>query len=171
MGKKEKKKKGFWYEFGQFIARGNVMDMAVGVVVGSAFTAIVNSLVTDIINPIIGLATGNINFGNLKIVLRPATEGREELAIGYGMFINAIVTFLIISLVVFCMVKLVNKIKARSEKEKLEEMKKAKEEADAAAAAAAAANPPAEDPQIVLLREIKEALLKIQSQQSLSQQK
>ena len=66
--------KAFFAEFKKFITRGNVIDMAVGVVVGSAFTAIVNSLVKDILNPIIGLVTGGVDFSELKIVLKPATE-------------------------------------------------------------------------------------------------
>lgn len=157
-----KEKKGFWHEFGEFIARGNVMDMAVGVVVGAAFTAIVNSLVANIINPIVGLATGDINFGDLKIVLRAASEGKEELAIGYGLFINAIVSFIIIALVVFCLVRAVNKVKAKAEAEKIAAQKKAEEEAALEATKEAEANPPQEDPQIVLLREIKEAIEKLE---------
>ena len=82
------KETGFFAEFRKFIARGNVMDMAVGLVVGSAFTAIVNSLVNDIIMPIVGLLTGGIDFQNLQIVLKPATESAEAVVIRYGLFIN-----------------------------------------------------------------------------------
>ena len=91
----------FFAEFKKFITRGNVLDMAVGVVVGSAFTAIVNSLVKDILNPIIGLITGGIDFSNLKIVLKPASGEVAELAIRYGLFINAIIQFVLIAFVLF----------------------------------------------------------------------
>lgn len=142
------KKSGFWAEFKHFIARGNVVDMAVGVVVGAAFTAIVNSLVKNIINPLVGLLTGGIDFGDLKIVLKPATETTAELAITYGVFINSIVNFLIIALVVFIMVRALNNFKA-----KLEQKKKAEEET-----IKAEAPQKAKDPQIVLLEEIRDLL-------------
>ena len=80
----EKKKSTFWSEFKTFIARGNVMDMAVGVVVGSAFTAIVNSLVQGIINPLIGKLMGGLDLSEYKIVLTEATEETAECAIMYG---------------------------------------------------------------------------------------
>ena len=90
-------KKGLIREFKQFISRGNVMDMAVGVIIGSAFTAIVNSLVKDLLMPIIGLALGKVNFDNLKIVLTPGDEaaGIAEAAINYGTFIQNIINFLL----------------------------------------------------------------------------
>ena len=146
------KKNGFFNEFKLFIARGNVVDMAVGVVVGSAFTAIVNSLVTNIINPIIGLATGGIDFGSLKIVLRAATEEKPELAISYGLFINAIVNFLIIAFVIFSVVRAMNRFKS-----KLEEKKKKEEEK---IAEGKAKNPPPEPQESVLWKEIRDLLKK-----------
>lgn len=139
------KETGFFAEFRKFIARGNVMDMAVGLVVGSAFTAIVNSLVNDIIMPIVGLLTGGIDFQNLQIVLKPATESAEAVAIRYGLFINKIISFVIIAFAVFCIVKAINKMREASSK---------KEEAAAAAAPAAPA------PDIVLLTEIRDLLKK-----------
>lgn len=139
------KETGFFAEFRKFIARGNVMDMAVGLVVGSAFTAIVNSLVNDIIMPIVGLLTGGIDFQNLQIVLKPATESTEAVAIRYGLFINKIISFVIIAFAVFCIVKAINKMREASSK---------KEEAAAAAAPAAPA------PDIVLLTEIRDLLKK-----------
>ena len=139
------KETGFFAEFRKFIARGNVMDMAVGLVVGSAFTAIVNSLVNDIIMPVVGLITGGIDFQNLQIVLRPATETTEAVAIRYGIFINTIISFIIIALAIFCFVKAVNKMKDAAKKE--EEEKKA-------------AVPPAPAQDIVLLTEIRDLLKK-----------
>ena len=149
---KEFEIKAFFAEFKKFITRGNVLDMAVGVVVGSAFTAIVNSLVKDILNPIIGLVTGGVDFSDLKIVLKPATEEVAELAIRYGVFINAIIQFLLIAFVLFLIVKSFNKL---NEKKKKEDEAKKK-----AAAEAAAKVPPAKPADIVLLEEIRDLLKK-----------
>ena len=135
----------FFAEFKKFITRGNVLDMAVGVVVGSAFTAIVNSLVKDIINPIIGLITGGIDFSDLKIVLKPASGEVAELAIRYGLFINAIIQFVLIAFVLFLIVKSFNKLNERKVKEE---------------AAKKAAVPPAKSADIVLLEEIRDILKK-----------
>ena len=144
--------KTFFAEFKKFITRGNVLDMAVGVVVGSAFTAIVNSLVKDILNPIIGLVTGGVDFSDLRIVLKPAAGDVAELAIRYGVFINAIIQFLLIAFVLFLIVKSFNKLNERRKKE---------EEAKAKAAAEAAAKvPPAKPADIVLLEEIRDLLKK-----------
>lgn len=137
--------KSFFAEFKKFITRGNVLDMAVGVVVGSAFTAIVNSLVKDILNPIIGLITGGIDFSNLKIVLKPASGEVAELAIRYGLFINAIIQFVLIAFVLFLIVKSFNKLNERRVKEE---------------AAKKAAVPPAKSADIVLLEEIRDLLKK-----------
>lgn len=101
-------------EFKEFISRGNVMDMAVGVVIGGAFTSIVNSLVANIITPVISVILGKINIADL------AVKVTDELTIPYGAFLQSIIDFLLISLAVFCMVKVVNKIKSRFEKEKEE---------------------------------------------------
>ena len=102
-------------EFKEFISRGNVMDMAVGVVIGSAFTSIVNSLVGNIITPVISVILGKVNVADL------AVKVTDELTIPYGAFLQSILDFLLISLAVFCMVKTVNKIKTRFEKKKEEE--------------------------------------------------
>ena len=102
-------------EFKDFIAKGNVMDMAVGIIIGAAFTAIVSSLVADLINPLIGIFMGGVDFGGLS-----AKVGDAEFT--YGNFIMAIINFLIIAFVVFMLVRTVNK------------MKKAEEEAPAAPA-------------------------------------
>ncbi|MDX5331058.1 MAG: large-conductance mechanosensitive channel protein MscL [Caulobacteraceae bacterium] len=107
-------------EFREFIARGNVIDLAVGVIIGASFNAIVKSLVDQVVMPPIGLLTGGIDFSRLKWVLRPedpATEAVEQVAIQYGAFINTVIQFLIVAWVVFLLVKAVNSIR-RKEAEK-----------------------------------------------------
>ena len=111
----EKKQSKFISEFKTFITRGNVMDMAVGVIIGGAFTAIVTSLVNDLLMPVIGALFGGINFSNLKIVLTPASEGVEEAAIRYGAFIQAIVNFLLVALCIFMIVKTINNMHKKEE--------------------------------------------------------
>lgn len=102
-------------EFKEFISRGNVVDMAVGIIVGSAFTKIVNSLVQDIITPIIGYMIRGINFTEIMYTF-PDTVGTDaEVSIRYGAFARAIIDFLLISLVVFLMVKLINRIRRKKE--------------------------------------------------------
>lgn len=105
-------------DFRDFIAKGNVMDMAVGIIIGAAFTTIVKSLVTDIINPVIGLFTGGVDFSNLYINLTgteyetlAAAQEAGAATINYGMFANAVINFLIVAFVVFIMVRYVNKLK------------------------------------------------------------
>ncbi|MCI6881438.1 large-conductance mechanosensitive channel protein MscL [Lactobacillus johnsonii] len=97
-------------EFKEFISRGNMMDLAVGVIIGAAFTAIVNSLVKDLINPLIGLFIGKIDLSNLKFTI-------GEAIFKYSSFLNAVINFLIIALVVFFLIKLVNKITPKKEVE------------------------------------------------------
>ena len=137
-------------EFKDFIARGNVMDMAVGIIIGAAFTAIVTSLVGDLINPIIALFTGGIDFsgwfyaldGNEYASLAVAQEaGAPVFAI--GNFIMAVINFLIVAFVVFMLVKMVNRVKEAAEK---------KEEA--------VAEEPAGPTELDLLKEIRDALAK-----------
>jgi large conductance mechanosensitive channel len=102
-------------EFKEFIARGNVVDLAVGVVIGGAFGKIVSSLVDQIIMPPIGLATGGLDFSQMKWVLKaadPATK-HAEVAIGYGVFINTILQFLIIAFAIFLMVKAINSLRRK----------------------------------------------------------
>ena len=120
--------KKFLGEFSTFIMRGNVLDMAVGVIVGGAFGKISSSLVNDIIMPMVGMLLGKVNFTDLKIVLQQATvvDGTEvaEISINYGMFIQQIVDFLIISAAVFVMVKTFNKLTSlRKKQEAVEEVK------------------------------------------------
>ena len=110
-------KKGIVSEFKAFITRGNVMDMAVGIIIGGAFTAIVQSLVNDMLMPVIGALFGGVDFTTLRIVIREADEaaGVAEAAIKYGSFIQAIVNFLLIALVIFFIVKAMNKFRRKKE--------------------------------------------------------
>ena len=98
-------------EFKDFISKGNVMDLAVGVIIGAAFGKIVTSLVEDMIMPVLGIILGKINFTGLKLVITPASGDAPEVAILYGSFIQNVVNFLIMAFVIFLMVKLVNKLK------------------------------------------------------------
>ena len=98
-------------EFREFIARGNVVDLAVGVVIGGAFGSIVKSLVDNVVMPPIGLIMGGMDFSKLEWVLRvdnPATEAIEKVAVGYGLLVNAIIQFFIVAMAVFLMVKAIN---------------------------------------------------------------
>ncbi len=104
-------------EFKDFIAKGNVMDMAVGIIIGAAFTAIVTSLVDDLINPIISLFMGGIDFSGMGIRL---SEGEDGAIFAYGNFIMALINFLIIAWVVFLLVKMVNRVKEAAETPKEE---------------------------------------------------
>ena len=125
-------------EFKKFAMRGNVMDMAVGIIIGAAFGKIIKSLVNDVLMPPIGLITGGIDFSKLQIVLRRAEDGSIAAAIKYGVFINTIVEFIIIAFAIFLVVKWMNSLK------------KAEEEAPSA--------PPAPPEDVVLLREIRDLL-------------
>lgn len=129
-------------EFKAFIMRGNVIDLAVGIVIGAAFTAIVTSVVEDLINPIVGLILGGIDFSNLFVVLagerRPslaATRDGGAAVIAIGSFVNAVIKFVIVGFAVFWMVKVINKLHRKE--------------------AAAPAGPPRSE---VLLEEIRDAL-------------
>ena len=97
-------------EFKKFISRGNVMDLAVGIILGTAFTAIVRSLVDNVIMPPIGLAIGGIDFSRIAITLRQASADSEAVVIGIGVFVNAVVQFLIIAFVVFILVRGINRL-------------------------------------------------------------
>jgi large conductance mechanosensitive channel len=111
-------------EFKKFIAKGNVMDMAVGIIIGAAFTAIVKSMVADLINPFVSLFTGGLDFTNLFVVLGEGefaslAEAKDAGAavFAYGSFLMAVINFLIVAWVVFLLVKGVNKAKEATEKE------------------------------------------------------
>lgn len=117
---KNKNKKGFWKEFGEFIAKGNVLDLAVAVVIGGAFGAIVTSLTNDIIMPLVSWAAGANSIADLSVELIPATTVvvggvevvKDALTWNYGNFLQAILNFFIIAFTVFCFVKLIMKIKS-----------------------------------------------------------
>lgn len=128
----------FIKEFKEFAVRGNVIDMAVGVVIGSAFGKIVSSLVSDVMMPVIGVITGGINFTDFKIVLKEAHGEVAAVTLNYGSFIQTTIDFIIIAFCIFVTIKAINKLKR--EKPKTEEAPKE----------------PSED--IQLLREIRDAL-------------
>lgn len=123
--------KKFVSEFKEFISRGNVLDMAVGVVIGGACTAIVTALVDNIITPLIGILVGGLDFTRLSVKVGEAT-------IGYGAFIQAVINFLLISFVIFCVIRSFNKLAKKKEEEP--------------------AAPPAPAEDVVLLREIRDLL-------------
>ena len=132
-------KKGFIAEFKEFIARGNVMDLAVGVIVGGAFSAITTSLINDIIMPLLGIFTGSISFAALSVTIGGAV-------ITYGNFIQALLNFLVMAFIVFCMVKAVNK---------MTHLKKEEEEAPAPAEPEAPPAPTTEELLAAILEELK----------------
>jgi large conductance mechanosensitive channel len=131
-------------EFREFAMRGNVVDLAVGIIIGAAFGAIVTSLVNDIIMPIIGYATGGMDFSKFAYELKPATQvdGKDvpAVTINYGKFINFILTFVIVAFSMFLLVKGMNKMKRKEE--------------------AAPPPPPEPSPQEKLLAEIRDLLAK-----------
>jgi large conductance mechanosensitive channel len=128
-------------EFREFAVRGNVVDMAVGIIIGGAFGTIVSSLVKDVIMPPIGLALGGVDFSDIKIPLKAAAEGREAVTMNVGTFLNNVISFLIVALAVFMLVKAINELRRRFETE-------------------APTTPPAPPPSEVYLREIRDALVK-----------
>ena len=127
-------------EFKTFIMRGNVIDMAVGIIIGGAFGKIITSLVNDIIMPVISILTGSVDFKHLKYVIEPAQGEIPELAVYYGQFIQNLVDFVIIAFSIFIMIKMINKLKAKPKEE------------------AAPAKPSEE---VVLLSEIRDELKKM----------
>ena len=118
--------KKFMEEFKAFIAKGNVMDMAVGVIVGGAFAAITGSLVSNIITPLLAVAFNSPNTDALNITLRPATEEAEAIVLGFGTLLGAILNFIIIAFVLFCVIRAFNKAKDVAEKAKKKEEEEAK---------------------------------------------
>jgi large conductance mechanosensitive channel len=125
-------------EFKQFAVKGNMIDMAVGIIIGGAFGKIVSSLVADVIMPPIGLMIGGVNFTALKFTMRGASEGKEAVTLNYGNFLQVALDFLIVAWAVFMMVKVINRMKRKEE--------------------AAPAAPPAPSKQEVLLTEIRDLL-------------
>ena len=121
----KEKTKGFLAEFKAFAMKGNVIDLAVGVIIGGAFNKIVSSLVGDIIMPIIGALVGGTNFENLQIVLSDA--GSEPAVLKYGLFIQNVVDFIIIAFSIFVMIKVIGKLNRKKEAEKEEVVEVVKE--------------------------------------------
>ena len=116
----------FIKEFKEFAIKGSVIDMAVGIIIGGAFSPIVNSLVKDIIMPPIGFILGKVDFSNLYLSITPSVKKYQTLAeaneaglvtINYGLFINTLISFLIVSFAVFLLVKIINKLKAEKKEE------------------------------------------------------
>jgi large conductance mechanosensitive channel len=128
-------------EFREFAVKGNVVDMAVGIIIGGAFGTIVASLVKDVIMPPVGLALGGVDFSDIKIPLKAAADGREAVTMNIGAFLNNVISFLIVALAVFMLVKAVNELRKRFETE----VPKA---------------PPAPPASEVYLKEIRDALVK-----------
>jgi len=128
-------------EFKEFAIKGNVVDMAVGIIIGGAFGTIVSSLVKDVIMPPIGLLLGGVDFSNIKIPLRAAGSGQDAVAINIGVFMNNLISFLIVAVAVFMLVKAINELRKRFEH----------------AEEKAAAAPPS--PSEIYLREIRDALV------------
>lgn len=110
--------KNFWKEFKTFISKGSVMDMAVGIIIGGGFTAIVNSLVNDLVMPLLSLLTGGYDFTKLSVVLG---SGDNAATLNYGLFISAVINFLLIAFVIFCLIKGLNTMKDKVAKKEEED--------------------------------------------------
>jgi len=128
----------FFQEFKKFAMRGNVVDMAVGIIIGAAFGKIVSSLVSDVIMPPIGLLVGGIDFSNLSFVIKEAQEGVEAVTIKYGVFINALIDFIIVAFAIFLLIKGLNSLKSKEEQKP--------------------AAPPKPSDEVILLGEIRDLL-------------
>ena len=139
--------KKFFEEFKKFISRGNVMDLAIGVVIGGAFGAITSSLVADVVTPLLAALFQSPNTDALNITLRAASEGNEAIVLGLGTFLGTVINFLVIALVLFSVIKAMNKAKEMSEK-----LLKKKQEEEAAAAPA---KPTSEELLTEILAELK----------------
>lgn len=124
-------------EFKKFIMRGNVIDLAVAVIIGGAFGRIISSLVNDVLMPVLGTVLGGINLTGLKVVIREAHGEAAELALNYGVFLQAVIDFLIIAMAIFIIIRWINSLKKKSEEPQA---------------------PPAPSRQEVLLEEIRDIL-------------
>jgi large conductance mechanosensitive channel len=98
-------------EFKEFVMRGNVVDLAVGVIIGGAFGKIVSSLVSDILMPPIGMVLGKVDFKDLSLVLKPATDTAKAVSVNYGVFLNAVIDFTIVAFCIFMVVKVMSRFK------------------------------------------------------------
>lgn len=101
----------FLQEFKSFVNRGNAVDLAVGVIIGAAFGKVISTLVSDVLMPPVGILVGGVDFSSLNIPMKAAAEGKPEVSIKYGLLINAIIDFLIISFTVFVVIKVFNKLR------------------------------------------------------------
>lgn len=125
-------------EFKEFAMRGNVVDLAVGIVIGAAFGKIVSSLVDGLLMPVIGLLVGGIHFGDLAVTLREGVDGGEPVLLRYGAFLQTVIDFVIIAFAIFAVVKVMNRLKRKEE--------------------AAPPSPPEPSAEVRLLTEIRDAL-------------
>ncbi|MBQ3274960.1 large-conductance mechanosensitive channel protein MscL [Candidatus Saccharibacteria bacterium] len=117
-------------EFKEFINRGSVIDLAVGIIIGGAFTSIVNSLVNDVVMPVVSMIIGGFDFTSLKLTIPAYIEGIEPATINYGNFIQAAVNFLIIAFVIFLMIRAINNMKKKAAPAPVEDKANAKAEKD-----------------------------------------
>lgn len=131
---------GMMKEFKEFVMKGNVIDMAVGIVIGIAFGKIIGSLVTDIIMPPIGILLGGVDFSNLSWVIKEATEAAEAVTLNYGKFIITIIEFIIVAFSIFMVIKAINNAKKKEEEKPAE--------------------PPKPSEEVMLLKDIRDALKK-----------
>jgi len=131
---------GMMKEFKEFAMKGNVMDMAIGIIIGSAFGKIIASLVSDVIMPPIGILLGGVDFSSLSIVLKEATEVADAVTLNYGSFINTVVDFTIIAFAIFMVIKAINSAKKKEEGKP--------------------AVPPKPSEEVMLLKDIRDALKK-----------
>lgn len=137
----------FLKEFREFAVKGNVVDMAVGIIIGGAFGKIVSSFVSDIIMPPLGILIGGIDFKNFAVVLKEAHDGIPSTVLNYGLFIQNVIDFIIVAMAIFIAIKFMNKLRARDEEQKIE----------------VPATPPAPSTEELLLTEIRD-LLKAQNE-------
>ncbi len=107
--------KKLFQEFKNFAVRGNMIDMAVGIIIGTAFNNVVNTLVRKIVMPPLALITGETSFADQEWILKPATENTEAIVIGYGLFIEVVIDFVIIALTIFMVIKAMNKLRTKAE--------------------------------------------------------
>lgn len=118
----------FVKDFKEFAVRGNVVDMAVGIIIGAAFGKVVSSLVSDVFMPPLGWIIGGVDFSDLAIVLPEIIEGKGEVSIMYGQFIQTILDFTIVAFAIFMMIKVINRLKKKEEEKPAEEPAPTKEE-------------------------------------------
>lgn len=163
------KSKGFIAEFKEFISKGNAMELAVGMVIGAAFTSIVNSIVNDLIMPVVSMLIGGLDFSSLKLTIPAYIDGIEPATLNYGNLIQQIVNFLIVALALFLVIKMLNqmneKAKAAADKAAAKlgqggKEEEAKDEAAEAVKEASKAEKKSDAEMVALLKEIRDELKK-----------